>query len=134
MSALLREASNSAPSQLRDQGPADAMAGLIKDVSRTAELPGTEGIVDDLLKRTVEFYSHGHDRRKLYAALGIRPSSGILLQGSSGSGKTSLAYLLGKRAAGRFKFLAVSCAELVHKVVGETERKLSQIFKSGKYS
>ena len=52
----------------------------------------------------------------LYARLGIRPCSGVLITGPAGSGKTALARAIAAQAAPAFAFLEASCAELVHKV------------------
>lgn len=60
------------------------------------------------------------------AWFGIKPPKGILLHGPPGTGKTSLA-----RAAARWSglnFLAVSTAELLGQVVGETERRVREVF------
>ena len=130
LSKLQQEAVCAAPSELQ-QHKASSAIKLLKDVSQAPELPGYESIVKSLLQNTVDFYDHGNSTRLVYEKLGIRPSSGILIQGASGTGKTALAHLLGKKASAHFKFLSVSCAELVHKVVGETERKLSEIFSAG---
>lgn len=121
-----------APSELQQQSSSSALK-LLKDVSQAPELPGYESIVKNLLQSTVDFYDRTNNTRFVYEKLGIRPSSGILIQGASGTGKTALAHLLGKEASAHFKFLSVSCAELVHKVVGETERKLSDIFSAGNF-
>lgn len=104
---------------------------LLKDVSSAQKLPGYDAMLQNLLRQTLDFYAHGRSKQSTYKKLGLRPSSGILIQGASGTGKTALAYLLGKESSAHFKFLAISCAELVHKVIGETERKLTEIFTAG---
>ena len=43
-------------------------------------------------------------------------AAGIVISGPSGSGKTLLATCLAYEARSQFKMLAVSCADLVHKV------------------
>lgn len=62
----------------------------------------------------------------------LQPSSGIVIQGPSGSGKTSLALWLAGAAGDRFKCMIVPCADLVQKVVGESEKKIAKIFAAGK--
>jgi DNA replication protein DnaC len=44
------------------------------------------------------------------------PSQGILLYGPSGCGKTAIATRIAYETRHEFKFLSVSCAELIHKV------------------
>ena len=127
---LLKEASIATPSQLQTNQSSDVL-NLLKDVSTAPSLPGYEPMVDKLLDITCEYFSMDSRMRSVYDTLGIKPSSGLLLYGPSGTGKTAVAHLLGRKASAHYKFLSVSCAELVHKVVGETERKISQIFKSG---
>lgn len=58
----------------------------------------------------------------------LTPSSGVVIYGSSGSGKTALALALYQRCASRMRFMSVSCASLVHKVVGESEKRISAVF------
>jgi ATPase family associated with various cellular activities (AAA) len=53
---------------------------------------------------------------------------GIVLYGESGTGKTSLAYTIAYKTSKTHRTLSVSCAELVHKVIGESEKKLTEIF------
>ena len=129
-SILLKEATLCIPKQFLGNNDGN-ISGLMKDVSMAPELPGYEEIVASLLKNTLDFYRGDSYLKLAHSTLGIRPSSGIIIQGPSGTGKTALAHLIGRRASGKFKFLSVSCAELVHKVIGETERRLSIVFKAG---
>ena len=55
-----------------------------------------------------------------------------MIHGPSGSGKTCLAKWLAFSCRRIFKFLVIPCAELVHKVVGETEKKISNIFQAAR--
>jgi SpoVK/Ycf46/Vps4 family AAA+-type ATPase len=119
--------------------PSDVISGasrdvfqLMNDVSDAAELPGYENILQELVDETLGFYSGPLEVREMYHRLGLTPTSGIVISGPSGVGKTALARLLGKRCQNYFKFISVSCAELVHKVVGETEQKLTQLFASAR--
>lgn len=54
--------------------------------------------------------------------------TGILVEGMHGNGKTLFVNHLAYEFRSRFKFLSVSCADLVDKVVGAAEKKLSKIF------
>ena len=62
---------------------------------------------------------------------GGRSTSGVLVCGPPGCGKSSLARRIAFECSSTHKFIEVSCAELVHKVVGESERKLVEIFRIG---
>ena len=56
--------------------------------------------------------------------------SGILIHGGSGTGKTALCQWLVSQAC--LPFVSVSCADLVHKAVGESERAIADIFKAAR--
>jgi hypothetical protein len=128
---LLTASTEATPSDITFGGSLDVFQ-LMSDVSDAAELPGYENIVQELVDETLGFYSGPQEMRELYHRLGLSPTSGIVISGPSGVGKTALARLLGKRCQNYFKFISVSCAELVHKVVGETEQKLTQLFSSAR--
>lgn len=62
---------------------------------------------------------------------------GILISGPSGCGKTSLALAIAAAAgvdsnnSKRYQCMTVSCAELVQKVVGASEKMIADIFQAG---
>lgn len=62
----------------------------------------------------------------LYTSLGITPSSGTLLWGPPGCGKTLLAKACAN--ASRANFISVKGPELLNKYVGESERAVRQVF------
>lgn len=62
----------------------------------------------------------------------MRPCRGILIYGPSGTGKSSLASWVAYTAKDRFRQLVVPCADLVHKVVGESERRISECFQTAR--
>ncbi|KAJ9606766.1 Ribosome biogenesis ATPase rix7 [Cladophialophora chaetospira] len=62
----------------------------------------------------------------LYTALGITPSSGTLLWGPPGCGKTLLAKACAN--ASHANFISVKGPELLNKYVGESERAVRQVF------
>jgi len=63
---------------------------------------------------------------KLYSSLGITPSSGTLLWGPPGCGKTLLAKACANSS--HANFISVKGPELLNKYVGESERAVRQVF------
>ena len=61
--------------------------------------------------------------------LPMNPPKGIIVYGATGTGKTRLCNELGRALRGRAQFISVSCPSLLSKVVGETEKNISQIFR-----
>ena len=64
--------------------------------------------------------------------LSCRPCSGVLLHGPHGSGKSALIQWLTSQAGPRFQRIEVPCADLVHKVVGESEKRLQSYFQAAR--
>ena len=63
--------------------------------------------------------------------LDISIPSGLLIYGPTGSGKTVLAQYIAYTCRHTYKCISLSCSDLVHKVVGESEQHLSGIFAAG---
>ena len=63
--------------------------------------------------------------------LDISIPSGLLIHGPTGSGKTVLAQYIAYTCRHTYKCISLSCSDLVHKVVGESEQHLSGIFAAG---
>nr|WP_026152021.1 AAA family ATPase [Actinopolyspora halophila] len=61
-----------------------------------------------------------------FARLGVRPSRGVLLHGPPGCGKTFLVRALA--GSGELNAMAVKGAELLDKMVGESERAVRELF------
>ena len=72
------------------------------------------------------------DNISLYSIHHIRACSGIIIQGDTGCGKTSLAHWVIAQGRDIFKCISISCADLVHKIVGESEQKLRNIFQGAR--
>jgi len=69
-------------------------------------------------------------RPDLYSKAGINPSKGILLHGPPGTGKTMLAKAVATEA--NANFISVKGPELMSKWVGESEKRVREIFKKAK--
>ncbi|EXJ85212.1 hypothetical protein A1O3_05887 [Capronia epimyces CBS 606.96] len=69
---------------------------------------------------------------KVYSELGITPSSGVLLWGPPGCGKTLLAKACAN--ASHANFISVKGPELLNKYVGESERAVRQVFNRARSS
>jgi len=52
--------------------------------------------------------------------------------GPSGVGKTTLARRFAYDCRQHFKLITVSCSDLIHKVVGDSERKISELFSAAR--
>ena len=88
----------------------------------------------DMLRRSVIWPLQENQLRRMAdghanerSARSIPCCTGILIHGSSGTGKTALCQWLVTQA--RLPFVSVSCADLVHKAVGESEQAIADIFK-----
>jgi len=62
----------------------------------------------------------------LFQRMGIQPPKGVLLYGPPGTGKTLIARVLASES--RAHFIHVNGPEVVHKLYGESEAKLREIF------
>lgn len=60
-------------------------------------------------------YSSKSKSNNFYLNL-LKPCRGILLYGQTGCGKTSIATRIAYEMRHEFKFLSISCAEMIHKV------------------
>jgi SpoVK/Ycf46/Vps4 family AAA+-type ATPase len=68
-----------------------------------------------------------HKYRQHFAAMHIRSSSGILLYGVPGTGKTMLAKAVATELSANF--ITVHIADLIHGEVGESEQTLAELFR-----
>ena len=90
------------------------------------EVGGLEDI-KDRLKEAVEWPLNYPES---YENLGIRPPSGLLLYGPPGCGKTMLAKAVANKSDSNF--ISVKGPELLSKWVGESEKRVREIFKKAK--
>lgn len=78
--------------------------------------------------------SDGRASRRVELAVSVlnaKPCAGVLISGPPGAGKTAVSRWLVGNMPGSFRYIEVSCSNLVHKVVGESERRLAQLFETG---
>ena len=67
---------------------------------------------------------------ELFSKAGVKPPKGILLFGPPGTGKTLLAKAVATEADANF--ISVKCPELISKWVGESEKKIREIFQKAR--
>jgi ATP-dependent 26S proteasome regulatory subunit len=77
---------------------------------------GFEHLVDRIIRRTVHKINEHDPESTLRQLMGIKPCKGVLIYGPHGSGKSCLANRVAYESRSVFKFVSLSCAELVHKV------------------
>lgn len=69
-------------------------------------------------------------RPELFVEAGIKPSKGILLAGPPGTGKTLLAKAVANES--NANFISIKGPELISKWVGESEKRIREIFKKAR--
>jgi len=97
-----------------------------KSASTFASLGGLEQ-VKRVLDVVIE-HSHMHD--ELYEQVGLAPPRGILLVGSSGTGKTAMARALAGEK--QVPLIVIDGPQLYSKWLGESERALREVFKKAR--
>eukprot|EP00602_Paraphysomonas_sp_CaronLab_P013261 CAMPEP_0185039580 /NCGR_PEP_ID=MMETSP1103-20130426/36568_1 /TAXON_ID=36769 /ORGANISM="Paraphysomonas bandaiensis, Strain Caron Lab Isolate" /LENGTH=617 /DNA_ID=CAMNT_0027578523 /DNA_START=366 /DNA_END=2219 /DNA_ORIENTATION=+ len=128
---ILHISTNSPPAQSLGTSSLE----FIRDFSIQPPPPlvyGFEKVVQDIVNAAVQAVSPDSELNALCRRLGVSPCKGYLIHGPSGCGKTSIAYRAAYEARSHFKLLSVSCAEVVHKVVGDSERRLAEIFSTAR--
>ena len=94
-----------------------------------ADIGGLEAVKAELQAAVIE----GIIRPDIFAMYGHRPSSGILLYGPPGCGKTLLARALAHEA-NRAAFISVKGPELLNKYLGESESAVRGVFRRARDS
>lgn len=101
-----------------------------------ATIPSTTfasiGALQDLITELTNAVTHPILRPEIYSNLGITPSSGTLLWGPPGCGKTLLAKACANSS--HANFISVKGPELLNKYVGESERAVRQVFNRARSS
>ncbi len=88
------------------------------------------GGLEDVKERLKESVEWPLDHPESYERLGIKPPSGLLLYGPPGCGKTMLAKAVANKSDSNF--ISVKGPELLSKWVGESEKRVREIFKKAK--
>ncbi len=88
------------------------------------------GGLEDIKQKLQEMVEWPLQNPKSFETLGIRPPTGILMYGPPGCGKTLLAKAVATEAGANF--ISVKGPEVLTMWVGESERKLREIFRRAK--
>ncbi len=88
------------------------------------------GGLEDVKRELREAVEYPLKYPELYERLGVRPPKGVLLYGPPGTGKTLLAKAVANESDANF--IAVKGPEVLSKWVGESERKIREIFKKAR--
>ncbi|MBU0530330.1 MAG: AAA family ATPase [Nanoarchaeota archaeon] len=98
------------------------------------EIPTTKwddiGGLDEVKKRMRETIEWPLENPDAFTRMGIRPPRGILLYGPPGTGKTLLAKAVANESGANF--ISVKGPEVLNKWVGESEKKIREIFRRAK--
>ncbi|MGZ7107632.1 MAG: CDC48 family AAA ATPase [Methanobacterium sp.] len=88
------------------------------------------GGLEDLKETLIEAVEWPLTNSEDFKRLGIQPSKGVLLFGPPGTGKTMLTKAVATES--RANFISVKGSEILSKWFGESERKISEIFKKAR--
>ncbi|MFH1978320.1 MAG: AAA family ATPase, partial [Candidatus Aenigmatarchaeota archaeon] len=95
------------------------------------EIPNTTwedvGGLEDVKQRLKEVVQWPLSNPDAFKNIGIRPPSGVLLYGPPGTGKTLLAKAIANESGANF--ISIKGPEILTKWVGESERKIREVFK-----
>jgi transitional endoplasmic reticulum ATPase len=99
---------------------------IIKPKTKWSDIGGLEK-TKKILKETIELPLK---KPELFKKAGIKPPKGVLLHGPPGTGKTLLAKAIANETDANF--ISVKGPELISKWVGESEKKIREIFKKAR--
>ncbi len=88
------------------------------------------GGMDDVVRKVREMVELPLKHPEIFEKLGIEPPKGVLLYGPPGTGKTLLAKAVANESGAHF--IAINGPEIISKYVGESEKKLRDIFEEAR--
>jgi transitional endoplasmic reticulum ATPase len=90
------------------------------------------GGLDDVKRALTEAVIWPQQHRGTFAALGVRPASGVLLSGPPGSGKTLLARALAQESG--MNFIPVRPTRIISQFLGDAERAIAELFAKARHT
>ena len=105
-----------------------AMREVLIEIPRVGwkDIGGLQEVKDSMIETVQWPLSHAQSFKRI----GIRPPKGILLYGPPGTGKTLMAKAVAHESGANF--ISVSGPEVMNKWVGESEKKIREIFRRAK--
>ncbi len=88
------------------------------------------GDMEEVVRKVRELVELPLRHPEIFEKLGIEPPKGVLLHGPPGTGKTLLAKAVANEAGAHF--IAINGPEIVSKYVGESEKRLREIFEEAR--
>ncbi len=88
------------------------------------------GDMEEVVRKVRELVELPLRHPEIFERLGVEPPKGILLYGPPGTGKTLLAKAVANEAGAHF--IAINGPEIVSKYVGESEKRLREIFEEAR--
>lgn len=90
------------------------------------DIAGLENVKKAIRQSIINFIDH----KEIYNAFNRRKGSAILLYGAPGTGKTMIARAVANEVTG--KFYDIKCSDIVDKWMGESERKIKELFEDAR--
>ena len=88
------------------------------------------GGLNDIKQQLIEIIQWPFQHGDLFEEAGTRPPKGVLLYGEPGTGKTLLAKAVANESSANF--ISVNASNFVSKWVGESESKITEVFKKAR--
>ncbi len=88
------------------------------------------GGLKEIKQNLIEIIQWPFEHEDLFAEAGTQPPKGVLLYGEPGTGKTLLAKAVANES--RANFISVNASNFISKWVGESENKITEVFKKAR--
>jgi transitional endoplasmic reticulum ATPase len=98
----------------------------------SARLGWDDLILPEATKRKLQFIERFIENPDLVRRLGVEPPTGVLLYGPPGTGKTTVARVLAAQTDASFH--AVNAADVFSKWLGDSERRVKELFETARES